>query len=106
MANDNVKVHLFTKNQILLLMDGLDEWIYENGVIENKKLERPIRYGRFRYPNTLPTGFIETYKSNRNKSLCKLILFHYGKILFKDEKHTLLINEYRVLYNELNFNNK
>ena len=106
MQNDNVKVQLFTKNQILLLMDGLDEWIYENNIIEQKKLQVPIGQGRFRYPNTLPTGFIETYKSNRNKGLCKLILFHYGKILFKDEKHTLLIDEYRVLYNELNFNNK
>ena len=91
----------FTKNDLLSLIDALDEWIYRNNLSERKDLETPIRRGRFNYPNLLYNNFTQLYKTEPFKAICKWIMIHYEKIIYKTDKLTYVINDYKTLYKEL-----
>ena len=82
---------VLSREQLLSLIDMLDEWVYQNKLDKASYSESEVTFCNFK----------AMYRTSPIKALCKLIVTHYKSIVYKDEKHTLLITDYRELYNIL-----
>lgn len=91
----------FTKTELLFLIDALDEWVYENNLTERKELEEKVKDGYFSYPNILYVGFSEFYKLNPVKALCKLVMKHYGELIYHTDQSIFIISDHKTLYSAL-----
>jgi len=79
---------VLSREQLLSLIDMLDEWVYQNKLDKANYSESEVTCGNFK----------NMYRISPFKTLCKLIVTHYKSIVYKDDKHSLLITDYRELY--------